>query len=247
MITFGMTAQTATSAPAFTKNDAEFFFQDPLVERATEQTLAKSAHSTLCSLRGDIDFCMQIDRLNQKPLDVLSRAVWPGAMTIMAGIDLLAKFYEGNDDTSPRGIVGTRFRAFLAKFLGVNQSDQDILYKLRNSLVHSFGISAIIEGSHIDLAFGQYQLVVSQCSPDRKAVDLWVLYLRFEKAVYAYRDAVTFDSTLQRNFAKMFSKYGSFSTYVAPRPTTANGNLQTTIGPIFPQTASLSSTAHPPF
>jgi hypothetical protein len=41
------------------------------------------------------------------------QAVWPGAMAIFAGVDLLGKFYAGNDATDR---VGDRFRGFLEAF-----------------------------------------------------------------------------------------------------------------------------------
>src|SRR5262245_31828370 len=68
---------------------------------------------------------------------VAYRAEWPGAMTMLAGIDLLAKFFAGSDK---RGQVGDRFCGFVERFLvGLTQSDREVIYQLRNSLLHSFG------------------------------------------------------------------------------------------------------------
>ena len=58
-------------------------------------------------------------------------------MAVMAGVDLVAKFLEGKDNTS----VGGRFRKFLEQcFKLASQSDREIIYQLRNSLLHSFGL-----------------------------------------------------------------------------------------------------------
>ncbi len=58
-------------------------------------------------------------------------------MGICAGIDLLGKFFVGNDD---KGGVGKRFRNFLITYFSVPQNDAETLYQLRNSLLHSFGL-----------------------------------------------------------------------------------------------------------
>jgi hypothetical protein len=51
------------------------------------------------------------------------QAVWPSAMAILAGVDLLGKFYAGNDAT---GRVGDRFRGFLEAFsIGQNPGDRE--------------------------------------------------------------------------------------------------------------------------
>jgi hypothetical protein len=51
------------------------------------------------------------------------QAVWPSAMAILAGVDLLGNFYAANDAT---GRVGDRFRGFHEAFsIGQNPVDQE--------------------------------------------------------------------------------------------------------------------------
>jgi hypothetical protein len=131
-------------------------------------------------------------------------------MTMLAGIDLLAKFYAGSDDTG-HGKVGERFRNFLERFFpALNQSDRDIIYQLRNSLLHSFGLysrSGVKVYRFFLTGHGSGSLV-SHHPPDQYRVDLRVLHQEFEKTVTAYQTALDSDAQLQANFAAMFGNYG---------------------------------------
>lgn len=54
-------------------------------------------------------------------------AEWPGAMAMLAGIDLRATFFAGCDRV---GEVGERFRDFVGRFFpGLNQSDREVIYQ----------------------------------------------------------------------------------------------------------------------
>jgi hypothetical protein len=201
-------------------DDAKFFFQSPL-DKPVANPVGQAKHSTLSALRGDVDFCMGIDRSNGKPSPAArSRALWSGTITIMAGIDLLAKFYAGCDDTAP-GKVGERFKTFVKNFLDGADEDADLLYQLRNSLMHSYSLSFRVSGCHVDLAFCQYPHLITPKHPDGKIVDLLILYREFEATIDKYHRAVESDVTLQAYFARMFLKYGSFFTYEPPPSTPA--------------------------
>ena len=60
-------------------------------------------------LRRDIKSCMD------------GRILWPGAMAIMAGVDLLGKFLAGDDKV---GGVGNRFRAFVERYFNLAAGDE---------------------------------------------------------------------------------------------------------------------------
>lgn len=218
-----MIARPANSEPTFSMDDARFFFQSP-PDKPVANAAGQVRHSILAALRGDVAFCMGTDPSNGKLSSTTqSTALWSGTITIMAGIDLLAKFYTGCDVS---GKVGERFNTFATKFLGLTNSDADILYRLRNSLVHSYGLSFDVHGFHIDLAFGldPYQHLIIRSSSNQKIiVDLLKLYRQFEAAIDQYHDAIESDSTqtLQANFARMFQRYGSFFTYMLPGSTMA--------------------------
>ena len=100
--------------------DETLFFEDPTVNRSPP-----GDYGILYLLRRDITRCMDYSIL------------WPAAMAIMAGIDLLAKFETGDDSL---GRVAGRFKAFIKQYFAINTSDAETIYQLRNSLLHSFGL-----------------------------------------------------------------------------------------------------------
>ena len=104
------------------ENDIALFFQDPTTEPGTPGKLG-----VLYLLRRDIRECVTIEK----------KILWPATMAILAGIDLLGKFYAGEDG----GGVGLRFRSFVDKyFQPISDDDAETIYQLRNALLHSFGL-----------------------------------------------------------------------------------------------------------
>ncbi len=113
----------------------ELFFRDP-----NDVPGDTGLHSTLYLLRRDIRKCLSIGFADQNE----SIARWPGAIAILAGIDLLAKFFTGQDDffQGPQKLnVSKRFTNFIENYFHLDSSDQiDAIYQLRNALIHSFGL-----------------------------------------------------------------------------------------------------------
>jgi hypothetical protein len=185
--------------------DEKLFFLSPRV-----QMDAPNDFGVLYLLRRDIDRCMGIDP-NTGTREG-STALWPGAMAILAGVDLLAKFVDGSDG----GDVGDRFRRFLERFQMTKPADSQVIYQLRNSLLHSFGLysktrptktkkSEVYRFILTDSGTGP---LVSPKPSDRYYVDLRALHRSFEAAVDAYRAALSSDLSLQANFDAMFGNYG---------------------------------------
>jgi hypothetical protein len=83
--------------------DADIFFENPSSSRRSPGDFG-----VLYRLRRDIFLCMGIDPSTQ--VAIPHATLWLGAMAILAGIDLLAKFYDGSDQTTG---VGPRFRKFI--------------------------------------------------------------------------------------------------------------------------------------
>lgn len=173
-------------------SDADLFFESPRTEPRPP-----GQFGILHLLRRDIDQCMS------------TKALWPAAMLVLAGVDLLGKFFAGNDASG----VGERFDAFLKQYFTMtNPADRNVIYHLRNSLLHSFGLYSQ------DRAGKKYYFVVtpsetgplvSSAPQDRYIVHLPVLHHEFENAVEAYRKEVDGDPQLQANFTAMFPNYGS--------------------------------------
>jgi hypothetical protein len=184
------------------QEDADLFFLSP------RENNAQNRFAVLYLLRRDIDLCMGIDPNTGKDLRPSYKALWPGAMAILAGVDLLAKFFAGSDEA---GEVGKRFRGFLECCFNVKRAeDRNVIYHLRNSLLHSFGLYSqdmkkVYRFFLTDKGTGP---LVSQKAGDRYYVDLRVLHREFEKAVELYREKLNGDDKLKEKFTKMFGNYG---------------------------------------
>ena len=169
-------------------DEEALFFEDPKVYRYPPGNFG-----VLYLLRRDIDQCLTHSIL------------WPGAMAIMAGIDLLAKFECGDDP----GGVGRRFRGFVERYLHLSAPDSELMYLLRNSLLHSFGLYSESRG-----VVRRFRLTANQgapliAGPTKSCVDLFALDDSFEKALGEYRARLQGDAALQSQFALMFPKYGA--------------------------------------
>ena len=105
--------------------EIDFFFKNP-----HEFTDEPGKKSILYLLRRDIMTCFGLDANTNEPIP--SAAFFPGTMATMAGIDLLAKFYEGNDDTNT---AKKRFKAFVQEY--IDSGNEERIYQLRNALIVS--------------------------------------------------------------------------------------------------------------
>jgi hypothetical protein len=188
-------------------SDADLFFLSPRTK-----VPRPNQFGVLYLLRRDIDQCMGIDPDTGQGGG--PTALWPGAMAILAGVDLLAKFFKGSDK---QGKAGERFSCFLEHFFGMNSTDREVIYQLRNALLHSFGLYSKTETTktktgkqyHFVLTDSGTGALVSHTLPDEYHVNLRVLHSEFETAVGAYCTKLGSDTQLQSNFAAMFRNYGS--------------------------------------
>ena len=182
--------------------EADIFFEHPSSSRRSPGDFG-----VLYLLRRDIFLCMGIDPSTQQPIP--HATLWPGAMAILAGIDLLAKFYDGSDQTTE---VRPRFRKFVGKyFKPLSTSDQETVYQLRNSLLHSFGLySETRKGQKYHFVLGQnLGQFISSPGTDEYVIDIRELHRRFESAVIQYQSELENDPTLEKYFSTLFAKYGA--------------------------------------
>ena len=189
---------------AQTMVDVDLFFEDPRTSHASN---SGRKWGTLHLLRRDIIRCFGEDPETGTKTVVF--ALWPGAMAILAGVDLLGKFWRGDDSTCG-GEVGKRFRDFLGEYFHLSQKDAEVIYQLRNSLLHSFGLYSKTRGKSYKFVLSQTlgRLMLFQ-GTDTYKVDIQVLRAKFEDAISEYQQGLMNDETLQDNFVKMFSDYGS--------------------------------------
>ncbi|MCR0969048.1 hypothetical protein [Acidithiobacillus ferrooxidans] len=163
----------------------EMFFKDP-----NEKPSIPGTFGTLYLLRRDISSCFS------------SSTLWPGAMCILAGFDLLGKFYDGSD--SP-GEVGERFRRFLIDVAGCNVEESKILYSLRNSMLHSFGLYD--NRHHMTLTQDKCKFIYEKDS--YYYISVLLLYSKFEESIENFKKIILSENDAEIKFNSMFSNYGS--------------------------------------
>jgi len=200
-----------------------WFFKSPRIA-----PLERELHSQLYLLRRDMDTCFgtnpntgfqfnPIDKKTKKEINC--KAIWPGTMCILAGIDLLGKFLSGSDKSfgSKKDSGKWRFENFAKRYIGVSQSEAHILYQFRNSLLHSFGLYSEENknGKVITYNFIPSQgllYFIKNIKEDYYRVDVQILREKFSAAVDKYEKDLMENSSkdfeiLKQNFIKMFPKH----------------------------------------
>ena len=181
------------------------FFRDPRSAPTTPDDF-----SQLYLLRRDIDVCFGVDPNSGAINPNWPKAIFPGVMAILAGIDLLAKFLAGNDAQNQ---VGIRFKQFLSQHFSLTGNDPETIWQLRNSLLHSYGLYAEKDNRiyRFNLSEGQPQLIAEIPSVGF-VIDVKRLHSQFEIAVGNYLTALQNTSgpdqpQLDANFITMFDKH----------------------------------------
>ena len=181
---------------------ADLFFTNP-----TNNPVGHGQFGVLYLLRRDVVACLGLDPATGNHLR--EPILWPGAMATLAGVDLLAKFYAGSD---AQGQVGNRFKTFVrAFFQGLTPGDDETLFQLRNSLLHSFGLYSEnrTRTYHFHVTAAGNVPFIQQTSPIDFQIDLLVLHQRFEEALARYAAALEGQQELQTKFIAMFTNYGA--------------------------------------
>src|SRR5262245_51512828 len=132
-------------------------------------------------------------------------------MVIMSGLDLLAKFYKGADDS--RGSA-ERFQKFLTMFMfmddgAAEEYAQVLYYGCRNPIIHSFTLHQTKFSIRLSDRPDIRPVFPHVFDRNSYAVSVEGLYVAFLKAAAAYQTALRADAVLQSNFAIMFPSYGS--------------------------------------
>lgn len=182
------------------KRERDLFFEDPV------NYVEANKSSILHLLRRDIYRCMGYTIQNGMWVKNAEPIIWPGSMAVLTGIDLLGKFYAGNHNDRE---VGSRFKAYCEKYI-CSPGDAKVIYELRNSLVHSFGLSSATylfqfsSSSSKDLV----TMLSGQGTNCYYRIDLYTLREKFEQSIEKYKQELEKDSNLQNNFFAMFKLYG---------------------------------------
>lgn len=178
----------------------EFFFQDP-----RDFNEHQGAYSTLFLLRRDILTSFGINPNDNSKIKY--QVLFPRAMAIMAGIDLLSKFYFTDNDVQGNK-SGDRFKGYIDKY--IDTTNKEVLYQLRNSLLHSFGLySKDRQGKEYNFILNQSPTsFISTTDYRNYYISIVKLLEKFENSIISYSAELSNDSVLQTNFNQMFVKYG---------------------------------------
>ena len=183
--------------------EADLFFEPP-----DTRENRKGTFGVLHLLRKDISRCMGYDPPSRQRTS--HPTLWPGAMAILAGVDLLGKFLAGSDDTAP-GQVGKRFRDYINRYFRlISPGHEEIIYQLRNALLHSFGLySRNKKKEYLFLLTTQSSTLIKVEPGNRYLVGITALNHSFEDSIERYKNDLESDKMLQQCFAIMFSNYGA--------------------------------------
>lgn len=157
-------------------------------------------------LKREIKHCFGIN-----PETGLSNGVyakWPGTMAIMAGIDLLAKYYSGSLDLDNSK---EKFKTFLKLFWNLNDIEQEIIYQLRNSLLHSFALYSIDKKGKeykFTLIESTDKMIVNS-NENNYVIDIDKLCEAFFTGANNYKDRVIEEDILKTNLIFVFCKIGA--------------------------------------
>ncbi|MDX2107110.1 MAG: hypothetical protein SFY67_11975 [Candidatus Melainabacteria bacterium] len=167
---------------------------------------------------------------NPKPIEDGRQILWPGAMTLFAGVDLLGKHFAGTDaEQTPAGTTptdqwryssGGRLKKFIEIYLTNKADEIETLYQLRCALDHSFALWARRRSNNIVYSFtldrsgaGTLLKIKTDANGDKDAiVFLYDLHSMFEKAVLAfepdYRRQLENSAPAQKQFEDLVDRYG---------------------------------------
>lgn len=179
------------------QNNFDTFFTDP-----KKEIIPPNTFGVLYLLRRDIYQCfgfnLNTGKLENKPI------LWPAMMAILAGIDLMAKFYSGEDGNW----VGKRYKDYVRQF--IDKANEEILYQLRNSVLHSFGLISKTKKGVFKFSLNtDSQFFIENIYGYSYSVNIVELKYRFELSIIKYQEILKSDTALQRNFNKMYADYGS--------------------------------------
>ncbi len=193
----------------------EFFFTDPTV------AVQGDKKSVLYLLRQEAQDSFIGRVMPEDEVVAFSRKekhrIFATALVLFAGIDLLSKYYAGDNG---KGGVGQRIGDFTERYFfrghGTPQVYADVFYVgCRNPLVHSFNLHNAKFGlsllSNPDMAKSCLWHV--KRSANQYAFIIEGLFNDFVKACRAYRaDLQTDAAALRANFEKMFGLHGTITT-----------------------------------
>ena len=172
------------------------------------EVLFDSTSRKFFEVRSSLTLLMEEARVNFKNQP---QSIWSGAMCVMAGIDLVAKFYCDKDT----GRVEDRFTMYLEKIMHLSTTDAQLIYHARNSLMHSFGLYSKGKSkaffTHPRYEKEKWPPVIRIKKQDGLAehfeLGIESLFVRFENSLKELK--IDLLENRRDNFSELFDKYGT--------------------------------------
>ena len=193
------------------------FFKNPALPYEFNDRLAEL--STLYVLRRDASKCYGINPESPDDPEITSHmALFPGAMTVFCGIDLLAKFYRGDSN----GEVAKRFKEYVKDFFPSASTIVDLplhLWNLRNCLIHSFGMRDKKKRANGEFTYGikadlnglDTDFVVELKKNEWYVIDILTLREEFEASVSCFEAYIHGSEAASQQCCNMWDRYGSMT------------------------------------
>lgn len=140
-------------------------------------------------------------------------------MVVMAGVDLLAKFYAGSDNN---GGVRTRIEDFAARYMFPSAKDPDrsaraLYLGLRNPLLHSFTLYDQTLTIWLVNRQPNFDIFEDPERPDRFLISVEGVYLAFVRGLRTYYADLVNSADLRAKFEAMYEKYGNTGFGALPK------------------------------
>lgn len=182
--------KTVTTKNVFpdTREIIEFIFRDPDLDADPNN------NSQLYLLRRDIDRCL----CQNKGCKNTEKILWPATLSIFAGIDLLATYYN-NLKFNIESHHKKRFECFLSNFFDLEDDLINALYRFRCAIVHNYGLIATNKGVDYRFDFNYLETdkeLIKKLDTRYFYVSLYILDINFRKAIDSLKQYLLDDKNL---------------------------------------------------
>jgi hypothetical protein len=153
----------------------EFIFKDPDIEADPNN------NSQLYLLRRDINKCL----CQNKDCKNTEKILWPATLSILAGIDLLATYYN-NLQYKIDSHHEDKFKRFILDYFDVEGELKNALYRFRCAIIHNYGLVATSEGKVYRFDFNYLDTdkeLIKKINTRHYYVSLYILDIKFREAV----------------------------------------------------------------
>lgn len=165
--------------------------------------------SSLYLLQKHVEICFGLNN------STFPKAIWPGAIALLCGIDMLS-IYFSNSDKSSSGV----FTDFCNICMKTSDEESNAIFMLRNALVHCYSLRAFDDVTKRFFKFfvdfkedeDWFVIFVTDSGDDIEyRINLYNLYTKFELSVKNYYEKLSDpkNKSLRDNFKNARKRFGT--------------------------------------